>query len=595
MKFSISIIFLLIIVSTINADTGLFEKKTGQTQSYDIDGNEVTNGSLKDDGFYQKGITPSYTTTASTVIDNLTGLTWQKNSQVLKRWVTITNYYSGNYEDTSGDTAHTYCETLNLANNADWRLPSIKELIDIKQQISCHFTDGCWSSTQHITSLSRAWVISPFLGVTDGSGGQGGDKLARKTVNCVRDINSTLENFTRDNTLKLVTDHNRNLMWQDDDDARTHINDWPGAISHCESKTLGNFFDWRLPNIIELESIASRATSNPTIHNIFENGFLGDYWSSTIKGGTFGSPSWADSVHFGTGKAGNGLPKDNIAHVRCVRNLFLDADSDGIADDVDNCPTIPNADQADLDSDLVGDVCDDDRDGDTFLNNQDAFPDDPTEWLDTDDDGTGDNTDTDDDNDGMPDTWELLYGLDPLDDSDAPLDNDSDGLLNIDEFNQGTNPNVANAINQQNEVMKRGEVSKAILIAKHGNDYIPNVATGTIYDDIQIGDFNADWIEQLATEGITEGCSNSTFCPDMVVTKEQLSKMLLIAKHGSGYSPAPATGTLFTDISTNSFNAAWIEQLKTEGITEGCVVGKFCPKDSETVEGIEKMLNKAFP
>jgi len=36
-------------------------KKTGQTKSYDKDGNEVTDGSLKDDGYYQKGVDPSYT------------------------------------------------------------------------------------------------------------------------------------------------------------------------------------------------------------------------------------------------------------------------------------------------------------------------------------------------------------------------------------------------------------------------------------------------------------------------------------------------------------------------------------------------------
>jgi cysteine-rich repeat protein len=35
-----------------------------------------------------------------------------------------------------------------------------------------------------------------------------------------------------------------------------------------------------------------------------------------------------------------------------------DADDDGISNDVDNCPTDPNADQADVDGDGIGDVCD---------------------------------------------------------------------------------------------------------------------------------------------------------------------------------------------------------------------------------------------
>ena len=34
-----------------------------------------------------------------------------------------------------------------------------------------------------------------------------------------------------------------------------------------------------------------------------------------------------------------------------------DIDGDGIADGADNCPTIANADQADSNSDGIGDVC----------------------------------------------------------------------------------------------------------------------------------------------------------------------------------------------------------------------------------------------
>ncbi|MCB9626268.1 MAG: thrombospondin type 3 repeat-containing protein [Sandaracinaceae bacterium] len=45
-----------------------------------------------------------------------------------------------------------------------------------------------------------------------------------------------------------------------------------------------------------------------------------------------------------------------------------DRDMDGVPDAIDNCPDIPNADQADLNDDDEGDVCDDDIDGDGLLN-----------------------------------------------------------------------------------------------------------------------------------------------------------------------------------------------------------------------------------
>jgi hypothetical protein len=47
------------------------------------------------------------------------------------------------------------------------------------------------------------------------------------------------------------------------------------------------------------------------------------------------------------------------------------------------------------------------------------------------------------DHDGMPNDWELLYALNPLDPADALNDPDGDGLTNIAEYHNGTNPRVA--------------------------------------------------------------------------------------------------------------------------------------------------------
>ena len=44
------------------------------------------------------------------------------------------------------------------------------------------------------------------------------------------------------------------------------------------------------------------------------------------------------------------------------------------------------------------------------------------------------------DNDGMPDDWEIRYGLNPSDPSDAGKDLDRDGLTNLREYNLGSNP-----------------------------------------------------------------------------------------------------------------------------------------------------------
>ncbi|MCK5904958.1 MAG: carboxypeptidase regulatory-like domain-containing protein, partial [Gammaproteobacteria bacterium] len=51
----------------------------------------------------------------------------------------------------------------------------------------------------------------------------------------------------------------------------------------------------------------------------------------------------------------------------------------------------------------------------------------------------------DTDKDGMPDDWEKQHSLDPNDSGDAIKDFDGDGISNLDEYKQGTDPKVANA------------------------------------------------------------------------------------------------------------------------------------------------------
>jgi len=80
-----------------------------------------------------------------------------------------------------------------------------------------------------------------------------------------------------------------------------------------------------------------------------------------------------------------------------------DADGDGILDDLDNCPADSNANQNDFDNDGQGDVCDD-SDNDTVFDNFDNCPVNAnTDQADADNDGIGNECEADTDSDGIPD------------------------------------------------------------------------------------------------------------------------------------------------------------------------------------------------
>ena len=67
-----------------------------------------------------------------------------------------------------------------------------------------------------------------------------------------------------------------------------------------------------------------------------------------------------------------------------------------------------------------------------------------------------------------------------------------------------------------------------LLLKTHlGATYTPPAATG-IFDDVPVGSFAADWIEDLYTRNITGGCSASPllYCPDNPNTRGQMAVFL---------------------------------------------------------------------
>lgn len=142
-----------------------------------------------------------------------------------------------------------------------------------------------------------------------------------------------------------------------------------------------------------------------------------------------------------------------------------DRDGDLILDNVDNCPVDVNTNQADADQDGTGDVCDTDSDGDNITNNTDNCPlnANPNQ-ADFEGDGIGDVCDLDTDGDGMSDIFENENGLDPRNSFDRDADFDNDGFTNLEEFQFGSDPNVADVDKNNNGIPDSTEESQSTTI-----------------------------------------------------------------------------------------------------------------------------------
>jgi len=128
-------------------------------------------------------------------------------------------------------------------------------------------------------------------------------------------------------------------------------------------------------------------------------------------------------------------------------------------------------------------------------------------------------------------------------------------------------------------LVTRAQMSVFLLKSEHGSSYVPPGCAG-VFADVACPSPFADWIEQLASEGVTAGCGGGNYCPDASITRSQMAVFLLKTKQGSSYVPPPAVG-IFGDVPVGSFAADWIEDLYNRGIAGGCSASPllYCPNN----------------
>ena len=180
---------------------------------------------------------------------------------------------------------------------------------------------------------------------------------------------------------------------------------------------------------------------SPTTDGSFGQGGRGDDDNGHGGGGYYGGGGGGSSGGVKRGGGGGGSSyiapfAEALENQRGIRagegqiviSYVADSDGDGILDSEDNCPTIFNPDQKDLDSDGLGDPCDPDDDGDGVLDEVDNCPlISNAEQLDFDSDGFGDLCDADSDGDLVTDKYDSCL----FTSSDVPVSQDGCSLAQL--------------------------------------------------------------------------------------------------------------------------------------------------------------------
>jgi len=311
---------------------------TGQTNCYSSSGSATSCANSGQDAAYN-GNLPSYTNNGDgTITDNVSGIIWQQSPDSNEDGV-----IDGTDKFSQSD-AESYCSSLELAGQSDWRLPDIKtmySLIDfsgedvsnytnsdtsgLKPFIDTNYFDFAYgdtsvgvrlidmqyaSSTLYVSTTMRGNETMFGVNLADGRI-KGYGTTAKFAVQCVRGETTYATNSFMDNNDNTISDSTTSLMWQKDD-SQTAM-DWDSAISYCENSSTANYTDWRLPNAKELQGIVdySRSpdtTSSAAIDSIFAASSFtseagqtdwGFYWTSTTHQNTSGNGGNAAYIAFG--------------------------------------------------------------------------------------------------------------------------------------------------------------------------------------------------------------------------------------------------------------------------------------------------------
>ena len=114
------------------------------------------------------------------------------------------------------------------------------------------------------------------------------------------------------------------------------------------------------------------------------------------------------------------------------------------------------------------------------------------------------------------------------------------------------------------------------------------------YGDVDPMSWAAGYINAIRDAGITGGCGNGNYCPQGLVTREQMAAFLVRAVEGEPADNYCGGSSSFSDVSPDVWSCRYIKRLSELNITGGCGGGNYCPQGLVTREQMAVFIVRAL-
>lgn len=142
-------------------------------------------------------------------------------------------------------------------------------------------------------------------------------------------------------------------------------------------------------------------------------------------------------------------------------------------------------------------------------------------------------------------------------------------------------------------IVTRADMAGYIERALNGPDFLGHPYQGA-FGDVTQQTPNANYIQALVDDGITAGCGGGNYCPNDPNTRGQMSVLIVKAIEGSDFVPPACTGIFADVACPGNQFADFIEYLASLGVTVGCGGGNFCPDANISNGQMAVFLVKGF-